>query len=195
LSSSHDQAADIAIDQRNDFQGFNRNLREFASRYLGSGNPALEERVATLLSMIERLRLTLSPGLDNATGIIDTGALTSAPQRELNDNELLTAAVNATDSGDRSTARRICNHLLSSLGCNLFAQSCCRIILAGDDEIPAAERLNGVQRALATLLAISPPPDHWTNNFQSTINTAKQRIEDLSALASDNVNNFTICHK
>jgi hypothetical protein len=193
LPASHVPAADILVDQRNDFQGFNRNLREFASRYLGSGNRALEGRVTTLLETIESLRLSLSPGHDNATGITQTGALTSAPQRELDDNELLTAAINAADSGDRSTARRICNHLLGSLGCNLFAQSCCRIIMAGDDEVPAGERLKGVHRALATLLAIKPPPGQWTNDFQSAIDTAKEMIESLFAITLDDISNLSMC--
>jgi hypothetical protein len=86
----------------------------------------MEKKVTTLLATIERLRLVLSPGLENPTGIIETGGLTSAPQRELGGNEPLAAALNAADNGDRVAARGICNYLLGSLGSNLFTQACCR---------------------------------------------------------------------
>jgi hypothetical protein len=145
-----------------------------------------------LLVTIESLRLLLSPGPENATGIIDTGALTQSTQTEVTENDLLAKAINATDDGDRETARAICNQLLMSLGCNLFIQSCCRLVLSRDDTIPAADRLKAVQRALKTLLAITPPPE-WVNDFQDTIQAARDRIDTLSALALDDFENLQIC--
>ena len=50
------------IDQRNDFQSFNRNLRLFSSRYLGTGHRPLQDAINALLIRIEGLRLRLSPG-------------------------------------------------------------------------------------------------------------------------------------
>jgi hypothetical protein len=185
-------AADALADQRNDFQGFNRHLRQFTSQYLGSGHRPLEDRINALLGRIEGLRLLLSPGPENATGIIETGALTQSTQAEVNENELLATAIHAADAGDRDTARAICNQLLSSLGCNLFAQACCRIVLASDDSIPAADRLKDVHRALNTLLIITPPPE-WQEELQRAIETARESIDTLTALVLDDIDNLQIC--
>ncbi|KAE9371054.1 hypothetical protein N431DRAFT_483664 [Stipitochalara longipes BDJ] len=181
------------IDQRNDFQGFLRNCREFLVRYTGSGSRTLEQRVENLLVKIESVRLLLSPGVQNAIGIIKTGALTSAPQREAADNQLLAQAIVNADEGRKPQAKIVCQQLLASMGCNLSTQAICRIVIAGDDTIPAAERLTNCHRALKTLTSIHSVPNQWSNELKEMIDIAKTRIFQLSAEVLEDVGDLQIC--
>lgn len=113
-------------------------------------------------------------------------------QAEVDENALLIEAMNAASDGDRETARGICNQLLTSLGCNLFAQACCRIIQCGDEAIPAPERLKDVHRALQTLETVAPAPG-WEDALQNAKDEAQMCIEMLSASALDEIDNLRIC--
>lgn len=186
-------AVNISQDQRNDFQSFNRNLRLFTLRFHGSDYQPLEQRLTTVLFALEESRLLLSPGSQNPSGITETGALTAQAQAEFDENKLLLEAAKASDDGNLATARTICSQLLGSLGCTLFAQSCCRIILADDESIPISDRLKDVQRALGTLLRIKPSPG-WITDLQSVIFKARKSIDNLSKLALDEMG-ISICSK
>jgi len=181
------------LDQRNDFEGFIRNCAEFTARYLGSGSPILERKVETVLARIEGVRLLLSPGVENPIGILFTGALTTAPLREATDNVLVTQAIIDADQGRIAQARTVCERLLGSIGCNLTNQAICRIILAGDETTPAAERLTNYRRAEKTLTSIHSVPNQWSNELRTMIGLAQTRIFQLSSEVLDDIMDLQIC--
>jgi hypothetical protein len=85
--------------------------------------------------------------------------MTSAPLGEATDNALVTQAIIDANEKQLAQSRPVCERLLASLGCKLTNQSICRIILAGDDSIPATERLNLAKRESTTFNLIYKDPD------------------------------------